>query len=56
MYAKDVQLVVLQHHPSCTNIVVPISKTTNGDVRWVGEKDRAKRACSVKTKLNTHVK
>ncbi len=34
-YAKDVQLVLIQHHPLYTNMFILASGATNGDVRWV---------------------
>jgi hypothetical protein len=34
-YVKDVQLVLLQHHPPYTNMFIITSSATNGVVRWV---------------------
>jgi len=56
MYAKDVQLLVLQHHPLCTNMAILVDDATSVCVRRLVEKKCDKRVCLVKTKLKSHMK
>jgi len=53
--AKDVQLILLQPHPPCTNMVI-LTMAARLEIGWVGECNWTKHLYSAKPKHRTHVK
>lgn len=49
---KDVQFVLLQHHPPCINKVTPTQGATRDNLGGMGEYDWAKHLCFANNKLS----